>query len=134
MFGLPYDSINNVEELMDKIGQLPDNGFLIRDKAFLSTTIIKDGVAQGNFRKGQVEFRILAPKGTKGLYIEDMSNYAETEQELILDAGTIFRVTKIDASEKWTSLNATEENDKKVIIYMEAIPKVKKEAKKQGGE
>lgn len=134
MFGLQYDSVNNVEELMEKIGQLPDNGFLIRDKAFLSTTLIKDGVAQGRFRQGQVEFRMLAPKGTKGLYIESMSLYPETEQELILDAGTIFRVTKIDATGEWTSSRATADNNKKVIVYMEAIPKVKKVANKQEGK
>lgn len=125
MFGLSYNSVKNVEDLMERIGNLPDNGFLIRDKAFMSTTLIKDGVAQGGFRQAQVEFRILAPKGTKGLYIEEMSLYPDTEQELILDAGTIFRVTKIDATGKWDSDRATEDNNKKVIVYMEAIPKKK---------
>ncbi|MCR4589311.1 MAG: ADP-ribosyltransferase [Lachnospiraceae bacterium] len=125
MFGLPYNSVNNVEDLMERIGELPDNGLLVRDKAFLSTTLIKDGVAKGGFRQGQVEFRILAPKGTKGLFIEEMSNYKDTEQELLLDAGTIFRVTKIDASGKWNSERATKTNNKKVIVYMEAIPKTK---------
>ena len=123
MFGLPYSSVNNVEDLMERIGQLPDNGFLIRDKAFLSTTIIKDGVLQGDFRQGQVEFRILAPKGTRGLYIEEMSLFPDTEQELLLDAGTIFRVTKIDATGEWTSKKAMKANNKKVVVYMEAIPK-----------
>ena len=125
MFGMPYSSVNNVEELMERIGQLPDGGFMIRDKAFLSTTIIRDGTLQGTFRQGQVEFRILAPKGTKGLYIEEMSIFPDSEQELLLDAGTIFRVTKIDASGKWDSKKATKANNKKVIVYMEAIPKKK---------
>ena len=134
MFGLDYNSVSSAEELFDKLGKLPDNGFLIRDKAFLSTTLIKDGVAQGGFRQAQVEFRILAPKGTKGLYIESLSQYPETEQEMLLDAGTIFRVTKLDATGRWTSSKATANNDKKVIVYMEAIPKktVKKEQKKAG--
>ena len=41
---------------------------------------------------------------------------------------------KLDATGRWTSSKATANNDKKVIVYMEAIPKktVKKEQKKAG--
>lgn len=57
-----------------------------------------------------------------------MSLFPDTEQELLLDAGTIFKVSRIDTSQKWDSTRATKNNDRKVIVYMEAIPKTKKEA------
>ena len=57
------------------------NGMLGVDRAFLSTTIEKGGTE--DFRNMQVEYRILAPQGTKGTYMAPASEY-KSEKEFLL--------------------------------------------------
>lgn len=64
-------------------------GALWTDPAFMSTTILKDGVFGGSVR-----FEILVTPGTKGRYIGRKSSHPG-EQEFLLDKGTEFRVLSV---------------------------------------
>ena len=86
-------------------------GNTVTNHAFTST-----GVASGTGFSGTVNYKIYAPKGTRGIYAEPQSYYGSTisgeeiykagqsaygvgsEAEVILQRGTSFRVTKIDYS------------------------------------
>ena len=104
------------------------NGMLGVDRAFLSTTIEKGGTE--DFRNMQVEYRILAPQGTKGTYMAPASEY-KSEKEFLLQAGTMFRVLKVakqgtyhpqrDIYNKKTV--GPDDSDDKIVVYMEAIQK-----------
>lgn len=65
-------------------------GTVAEDKGFMSTTP-KLGAG---FSSNGVEYRIFAPKGTKGEYIAPISNYPE-EHEILLQAGTRFIIRDI---------------------------------------
>lgn len=86
-------------------------GNTVTNHAFTST-----GVATGAGFSGTVNYKIYAPKGTRGVYAEPQSYFGSTisdeeiykagqsasgvgsEAEVILQRGTSFRVTKIDYS------------------------------------
>ncbi len=81
---------------LGKYSKLSDDqliGKIISDSAFISTSLDYD-VASKKFSKGVV-FVIEAPKGSKGAYIGDISVYHDTEQEVLFDAGQVFKVKKV---------------------------------------
>ena len=129
--GLFDEKIENSEDLFRFLEKEQSiNGFFGSDSAFMSTTLDTHGT--GVFKTDQVEYRILAPKGTKGNYITAFSQYQE-ENEYLLQAGTIFRVLKIGTEGMWNPEKhyATKGKnvppDAKIIVYMEAIQKKDKE-------
>lgn len=96
---LPEDTIvyrGASPSALGKYSKLSDDqliGKIISDSAFVSTSLDYD-VASKKFSKGVV-FVIEAPKGSKGAYIGDISVYHDTEQEVLFDAGQVFKVKKV---------------------------------------
>lgn len=133
--GLGDEKIENSDDLFRVLKDNTSvNGSVGYDKAFLSTTINKGGTT--SFKNMQVEYRILAPQGTKGTYLKSISKYPE-ENEFLLQSGTMFRVLKVGTEGTYDPANDPNvENglllptDKKIIVYMESIQKnaVKKSA------
>ncbi|MBP3198917.1 MAG: hypothetical protein J6N21_18210 [Butyrivibrio sp.] len=128
--GITGEEINNADDLFRVLKKRENstvNGALGTDKAFLSTTIQKGGATSFQFM--QVEYRILAPKGTKGVYMEPISTF-KNEKEFLLQAGTMFRVLKVKKEGIYNPrddiYNKSKEpkfEDDKIVVYMEAIQK-----------
>ena len=76
----------------------------------------------------QVEYRILAPKGTKGVFMDPISTF-QNEKEFLLQAGTMFRVLKVGKEGTYNprddiyNKDETKYEDHKIVVYMEAIQK-----------
>lgn len=84
------------------------SGKTIQDKGFLATTPL-----QGGGFGGELQMYIDIPKGAKGVYLGDKSA-APDEKEFLLQAGTRFRVERIEHwQDKW--------NETHYDIYMEVI-------------
>lgn len=62
-------------------------GDVFQDKGFVSTTIKSDL----NFAPGASKLEIRVPKGSKGIYIQSISQY-KSEQEMLLNRGSKFKV------------------------------------------
>lgn len=117
------DTIKNADDIMKLLKDQPMNGHIGADKGFMSTTIIGGGTPE--FADMQVEYRIFTPKGTKCAYIAPLAPY-EQEKEVLLEAGTVFRLVKVAAPKSWSSEDG--KKDKKIVVYMEAIQKKKESA------
>lgn len=101
---------------------------LFEGKTVTNHSFTSTGVASGTGLGGNIEYRIYAPKGTKGVYAEPQSYYGNTisgeelykagkssssvgnEAEVILQRGTSFKVTSISKS-----------NTNKYTIEMEVV-------------
>jgi len=127
--GLTGEEINCADDLFKALKKRENstvNGMLGTDKAFLSTTIQKGGVTSFQFM--QVEYRILAPKGTKGVFMDPISTF-QNEKEFLLQAGTMFRVLKVGKEGTYNprddiyNKDETKYEDHKIVVYMEAIQK-----------
>ena len=66
-------------------------GQIIDDKAFVSTSILERGANKDK----EVFMEILVPKGTKGLYVNEVSVYKDLEFELLLQKGTKFHINEV---------------------------------------
>lgn len=103
-------NVNSIDDINDSI-----LGNVVSDKAFISTSA---GKTIWDFSDNHFNLEILAPKGTKGIYAEpfayygggnqrrkppeelyDLSIRSEKQMEVILQAGTKFRVNGIKKSE-----------------------------------
>jgi uncharacterized protein YodC (DUF2158 family) len=85
-----------------------DAGDVIHDNGFLSTSTL-----QGTW-SGQIQLRILAPKGSKGLWVNSTGHSSHPgEHEVILPPGSQFEVLK---KEKKSSSDTT------TILYVRLIP------------
>lgn len=103
-------NVNSIDDINDSI-----LGNVVSDKAFISTSA---GKTIWDFSDNHFNLEILAPKGTKGIYAEpfayygggnqkrkppeelyDLSIRSEKQMEVILQAGTKFRVNEIKKSE-----------------------------------
>lgn len=100
------------EEIAPKIHKNKDKiiGTIVKDKGFVSTTIRK--ATTENF--GQVIYKIKCPKGTKALYVEDISEFGFDEAELLLNKDTPMRIVGID-------LNDDARFGNKLIVNIEVI-------------
>ncbi len=132
--GLQKEKITCAEDLMNIMREdMTVNGILGMDRAFLSTTLEKGGVTQFQFM--QVEYRILAPKGTMATYVAPVSKYP-LEKEMLLQSGTMFRVMKIKKEGTWDPEQDLDyrqkgyDQDHKLVVYMEAIQRKPAEKKK----
>lgn len=72
-------------------------GMTITDPGFMSTSINGKNAFSGNIR-----YNLFAPAGTKGLYVQDISQHSG-EREFLLPRNTTIRVLKIEKSSagKW---------------------------------
>lgn len=88
--------VNNmsVEELNDRF-----KNQLVRHKSFMSTTIEKD-VAKyfAGGRESGLTLIIRAPKGSKGIFLNDVSIHKE-EKEVLFQRGSFLRIDKIEKKE-----------------------------------
>lgn len=85
------------------------------EKGFMSTTFNK--IAPGFFREDDLEMEIFVPKGARAMYVakERESLGATThEEELLIDKGYEFRITKFEAKGK----NAFDETKYKVTMEL----------------
>lgn len=129
----------NASEL-DIVSRLVSSGgkeLIIRDKAFMSTTIFQDAAAYFKM-KSPVRFKILGKKGTKAYNISRMhglnahggkdhiTSTQDEEQEMLLQAGTQLRVIHIDIKNSTEAEKKRTKSTKIFTVYVETIPQVKK--------
>ena len=138
--------IKKADDLIKALKENPMNGHIGMDKGFFSTTLVKGGLKgvgspgdknyNPSFGDMQVEYRILTPKGTSCAYVAPISFY-KGEKELLIQAGSAFRLVKIKTSGSWKGEDDDDQGkakkkkiikDKKIIVYLEVIQK-KKEKK-----
>ena len=84
----PHTKINSsssIEELQSLVGTS------FEDQAFVSTGAAKST----GFSTEPIILNIYCPKGTKGAYVDDISNF-KGENELILQRGYSYKVTKVE--------------------------------------
>lgn len=75
----------------------------ITDKAFMSTSIAGAG---GHFSSKPVQIEFEAPKGTMGTYVNQHSAFQGTENELLLAAGTKWRITGVTQTSEGIQIKA----------------------------
>ena len=68
-------------------------------KEIVDMSFISCGTAKGTGFRGYI-FNIYCPKGTKGFYARPHSVFGDSENESILQAGTKFRITKVENTSK----------------------------------
>lgn len=61
-----------------------------KDNAFISTSTVDRG-----FESGGIHMQLYAPKGTKGTYINEISEYKNIEYEMLLQRGTKFKIIDV---------------------------------------
>lgn len=76
-------------DIAEKYANLAE-GSIIHDAGFASTSLSPKPALGGD-----TILRIRMPAGTKGAYLGRLSKYKDTEQELLLQSGTSFRVVKV---------------------------------------
>lgn len=69
-------------------------GKILHDEGYMSTTISKDAV---NVKHAPIIIKILAPKGTKGIWAQPHSSFQE-EREIILHRGASYRVKSVHSA------------------------------------
>jgi len=112
-----YADIDNIQNALSRSvvdrdliayrgGTLPriDSGATIKDMGFMSTTLnkeiaeefLEDALAFYEVGSGiyPTNFKVIVPKGTNGAFIDMVAGY--TEEELLLQAGTSFKVTSVN--------------------------------------
>ena len=78
--------VKNFDDLCKYVGKT------VKCETYLSTGVTKDGSFGG-----EVKWEIYAPVGTKGMYINDLSEYfkEDIEYEYLLDRNTKYRIDKV---------------------------------------
>ena len=82
---------------------------------FISTAVNEGG--GGPFNAKPMKFNIYAPKGSQMLYASDVGAYGKGENEMILQRGGTYEITKI----YWGN-DATDGNRRKIFVDMEIHP------------
>jgi hypothetical protein len=76
------------------------NNVEISDKGFMSTSISRREIEH---YPGQVIVQFEVPKGAKVLYVGTMTANETNDQELVLDAGTRYRVKSVSKTDEYTT-------------------------------
>lgn len=84
---------------------------------FISTAVNKGGGSIFNAKP--VKFNIYAPKGSEMLYASDVGAYGKGENEMILQRGGTYEITKI----YWGN-DATDGNSRKLFVDLDLHPEV----------
>lgn len=84
---------------------------------FISTAVNKGGGSM--FNSKPVKFNIYAPSGSEMLYASDVGAYGKNENEMILQRGGTYKITKI----YWGN-DATDGNSRKLFVDLELHPEV----------
>ena len=117
--GLDRKEITTSEKLFEVFRNMRIHRVISVDKAFCSTTLNPDGVSK--FKKMQVECRILAPKGTKGACIRNISRY-KGEDEVLLQTNTKLQLLGVSDEGEWTDHKNKNHKDRKIVVYLKAVP------------
>ena len=117
--GLNKNEITSSKKLFEALQGMKVHRVISADKAFCSTTLNPDGV-QG-FNGYQVECRILAPKGTRGACIRNISRYKH-EDEVLLQTNSKLQLLGIRDDGEWTDPKKKTKKDRKIVVYLRAVP------------
>ncbi|MCR4641763.1 MAG: ADP-ribosyltransferase [Lachnospiraceae bacterium] len=117
---LPYmlgpGDYSTVEKALESKAAVDYQERIATDAAVTSTTTMQKGVK--NFaEKGKVEIRAMIPKGTHACFMKEVSE-ASHEDELLLQAGTKFRVLKMERADDGPGPDGSYP---KVVLYVEAM-------------
>lgn len=74
-------------------------GKTIREKGFTSTSVINPTIVPFDYAKKPIKVIINAPEGTPSVYISSVTDEHENQNELLLGAGTSFRVDEVRAAD-----------------------------------
>lgn len=141
MLGMkPGASAEEIELFLRKRSR---KGLIIRDKAFLSTTMFMD-TADTFKNKSAVHFHIIGRKGTKAYNLSrmrglnddgsknDITNIQNKEQEMLLQAGTQLRVVKVEMKDVPPKDVKKLRSTKIFTVICETIPQVKENTNDNG--
>ena len=116
--GLNFDEIKTSKQLFEAFGSMKVHRVINADKAFCSTSLKPQGAS--GFNQKQVECRILAPKGTRGACIRNISKY-RNEDEVLLQTNTKLQLLGVIDDGEWESKDH-KIKDRKIIVYLRAVP------------
>lgn len=111
LLGVPYGSLSSMSDAA--LQQFVGRETVIQQ--FISSAVNKGGGACFNGRP--MKFNIFAPKGSQMLYASDKGAFGKGENEMILQRGGTYRITKI----YWGN-DATDGNARKLFVDMEIHP------------
>ncbi|MBR5420201.1 MAG: hypothetical protein IK115_03525 [Lachnospiraceae bacterium] len=116
LLGKSVGKCSSIEQAMKSKKKIDYQGVVGEDRAFTSTTTLAQG--SENFRSYPVEMRMLIPKGTHGCFIKEAASSSQ-EDEFLLQAGTKFRILKMEEKDTGHGLAGT---TRKIVLYMVAQP------------
>ena len=111
LLGIPYGSLNSMSDAA--LQQFVGTETVIQQ--FISSAVNEGGGACFNGRP--MKFNIFAPKGSQMLYASDKGAFGKGENEMILQRGGTYKITKI----YWGN-DATDGNARKLFVDMEIHP------------
>ena len=114
--GEVYEQVQKLDEAFEVMPRVPEDmkvarfvksdvasmmqpGTVFKDKGFISTTINPDLAFESYDGEADWKVHINVPKGSKGIYVAEKSNYA-WEKELLLPRGPQMKITKSDPATK----------------------------------
>lgn len=71
----------------------------LEEKGYTSTALIKSGVLTDETKDCKIEMTIPAGKG-RGAYINELSNYKDTEYEFLIARDSKFRITEVQETDE----------------------------------
>lgn len=109
--GIPYGTLKNMSdaELQQLVGQR------IVFEQFISTAVNEGGGSM--FNSKPMKFNIYAPKGSQMLYASDKGAFGKGENEMILQRGGTYEITKV-----YWGTDHTDGNRRKLFVDMEIHP------------
>lgn len=119
--GLNSKEIKTSKQLFEAFGSMKVHRVINADKAFCSTSLKPQGAS--HFNKSQVECRILAPKGTRGACIRNISKYKH-EDEVLLQTNTKLQLLGVIDDGEWVGKDKDNNiiKDRKIVVYLRAVP------------
>jgi hypothetical protein len=119
--GLNSDEIKTSKQLFEAFGSMKVHRIINADKAFCSTSLKPQGAS--GFNQKQVECRILAPKGTRGACIRNISKY-QNEDEVLLQTNTKLQLLGVIDDGEWVGEDKDHKiiKDRKIVVYLRAVP------------
>lgn len=110
-FGIPYGTLSKMTD--DELQQLIGEERVIYQ--FVSTAVNEGGGSM--FNSKPMKLNIYAPKGSQMLYASDVGAFGKGENEMILQRGGTYKITKI-----YWGVDYTDGNRKKIFVDMEIHP------------
>lgn len=111
LLGLKYGTINKMSDT--ELQQLVGNKAVIQQ--FISTAVNKGGGAC--FNSKPMKLNIFAPEGAQMLYVSDRGAFGKGENEVILQRGGTYEITKV-----YWGIDETDGNRRKLFFDMDIHP------------